>query len=640
MQLHLLLLASLLMHELVFAACGAVFIEGEPVTVVRPEVSEAGGGTWQVLNDRLSLATSGTWSATDTVIEVGTLPIGWYRIEFYDSAAQGAGFTTAAVLAPLKSAPPEDTPVALDIALSWVPEENVIAWETCAQLARYASVRMVRDRLRWRDIQPDPGPFLQTTKYDRTAAIQQEQGLQILQVFHQTPHWVWQQDADRGRIPADLRDTWRFCKDIADRFKGRVQAWQPWNEGNSNNFGGHTIDELCSHQKAAFLGFRAGNPDAVVSWGPLGGINSEGLCKGILDNGAPDYFDVYAMHSYDWAHDYPRLRQWAVKAASGKPLWVTECDRGISADPDSPHGDLTHEDETRKAEFIVQSITSSLAAGASRHFHFILPQYMEQNNKIQFGLLRHDLTPRMGYVALAAAGRFLAGAQYLGRFADAEQPDLYAFVFRAQPDGVTRDLMIAWAEAPVDWPERGKTRGELSLPDTLPVESVWDYLGRPISRDEINPLTGAPKFLILPEGASRELQLQPPVSVPSTPQSSPSPVVLQLRAPEVAIRGRVRDWAHEHDHMLPPGNHELTVNAYNFGEQEASGLIKITDLPPGWRCEPDSWEVSLEFMGRWEQPVRISVSEPGPPPDEGAWIRLEGDFGIAGNVALAFRAMP
>ena len=57
---------------------------------------------------------------------------------------------------------------------------------------------------------------------------------------------------------------------MAERFHGKVIAWEPWNEGNAGNFGGYTLDELCTIQKAAYLGFKAGDPALTVCWNPLG----------------------------------------------------------------------------------------------------------------------------------------------------------------------------------------------------------------------------------------------------------------------------------------------------------------------------------------------------------------------------------
>ena len=92
---------------------------------------------------------------------------------------------------------------------------------------------------------------------------------------------------------------------------------------------------------------------------------------------------------------------------------------------------------------MAQSYASSLHAGANRHFHFILGQYGEGN--IQFGLLRHDLTPRPSYVALAAVGRLLAGARCLGRYPIDGKPDVRVIAFRA--NRMERSA-ICWSHGP------------------------------------------------------------------------------------------------------------------------------------------------------------------------------------------------
>jgi len=617
---------------------GAVFLEGESVRVPRPDTLEI--AAWRALDDRLTEVATGAWAQDDEKVDLATLPVGWYRIEFLDASSTIIGFTTAAVLAPLAEMPPPDSPVAVDVAMSWVPERNPEVWDVCARLAKMAGVTMARDRLRWQEIQPErDAPLLSDTRYDQTANLQREHGLRLLQVFHDSPPWAWANDKGRGRIPTDLRDTYCFCRDIAAHFEGRVQAWQPWNEGNVRNFGGHTMDELCSHQKAAYLGFHADNPKATICWAPMAGVHTESHYNAIIANAALPYFDVFTFHSYDWCHSYPELRTWAIKAAQGKSIWVTECDRGITADPDSPVGDLTHEMERLKAEFITQSIVSSLATGVSRHFHFILPQYMEQNNTVQFGLLRHDNTPRMGYVTLATAGRFLAGAKYLGRAGDTAQPDVYVFAFRARPDGVARDVLVAWTEAPVDWPERGRAVADFALDADVQPVGVWDYMGRPLETALPRRLTSAPVFIVLPKGTAQALALQTLPPVAPAPVEPAAPVVLQLYAPDMPLREHSHNWSYKYDRTMNSGENEITIAAYHFGEGTATGVFKLAALPSGWHCEPDMWEATLEPMQRHDQTLRLHIPEGGISEDAGAWLHFEGDFGAAGKPRLAFRVM-
>ena len=65
-------------------------------------------------------------------------------------------------------------------------------------------------------------------------------------------------------FPEDLRDIYQFLRHTAARWKGRVQAFEPWNEADIDMFGGHTGAEMASLQKAAYLGLKAGNPDVIA----------------------------------------------------------------------------------------------------------------------------------------------------------------------------------------------------------------------------------------------------------------------------------------------------------------------------------------------------------------------------------------
>jgi len=68
-----------------------------------------------------------------------------------------------------------------------------------------------------------------------------------------------------GRFAPDLRPVYELGQALAERFRGRVQAWEPWNEANIAVFGGHTVDQMCAWQKAAWLGFKAGDPSVIVA---------------------------------------------------------------------------------------------------------------------------------------------------------------------------------------------------------------------------------------------------------------------------------------------------------------------------------------------------------------------------------------
>ena len=610
---------------------GNVFLADEDVIIRAPA-----GVTWRALDERSNVIVSGTLSTSEGSLtaSLGRPGIGWYRVEFLAENKSCVGWTAAAVLSRPLAPVPEDSPVCVDAALSWLSEDaNERAH--MARLATLAGVNWIRDRIHWRELQTGPDTFAPETKYDVTATMQARAGLNVLQVFHTLPKWVVDNAPEQDPRCPDLRHVYSFCKAMAARFSGNVSAWEPWNEGNAENFGGWTINELCSFQKAAFLGFKSGNPRVTVGWNPLGGINTPSLVRGILANDAWPYYDTYNIHSYDWPHSYEALWGPAREAACGRPIWVTECDRGIEADTDSTIGDLSAECDLRKAELIAQEYASSLCAGATRHFHFVMGHYME--GRTQFGLLRRDLTPRPGYVALAALGRFLAGATCLGRWNVAGEPNVCVIAFRGHPDGAERDIIVAWAEEPADWPQRGRAKVSWELPENIRVESAFDYLGRDLAGGAPKELRSAPVFLILPAGDTAKLVLsRPPAS--AYRNDFPSPIVFQMQWPEAHVVLHKEGWTDEHDYQAAPDSDtELHIYAYNFGTEAAKGSINVSQAPSGWGLTPDCASVEIGPMDRQRIVVRLRSGATPTPDSSGEWVRLCGDFREAGRPALAFR---
>ena len=111
---------------------------------------------------------------------------------------------------------------------------------------------------------------------------------------------------------------------------------------------------------------------------------------------------------------------------------------------------------------------------------------------------------------MAAIGRFLAGATCLGRWNLTGQPDAQVYAFRAEPDGKARDVLVAWAEKPGDWSQRGKTTVPWSLPRAVAVDRVYDYLGRLLESGVPERLQSTPVFVLLRSGDASELSLESP----------------------------------------------------------------------------------------------------------------------------------
>jgi glycerophosphoryl diester phosphodiesterase len=620
---------------------GNITLEGEPLRIRLPEGLSPEVARWRLLDDRGRELRAGgvtpeALSAPEP-IEVGEPGIGWYRLEFDTGDRTNVAWTSAAVLRRLAAPTPGDSPVCVDSATAWFAPNDVPQQRRLANLAALAGVNWVRDRLRWRDLQPQAGPLVAlTTTYDTAAEVQHAAGLKVLQVFHDTPPWARESPDEGGRFAPDLRHAFELGHALAARFKGRVAAWEPWNEANVATFGGHTVDQMCSWQKAAWLGFKAGDPGVTVGWNVTTTVPTPAQTEGVLANETWPYFDSYNIHTYEWAHSYADLWKPARAAVSGRPLWVTEADRGTPHLKQPPWFDQEPRLERLKAEWIAQSYANSLFAGARRHFHFVLGHYHEPNG-VQFGLLRLDLTPRPAYAALAAVGRCLAGARILGRWRPGN--DVTVVAFRAFPDGRERDVLVAWAEREVDWDGRGQTTGNWEPQRDLEVLGVVDYLGRPLPNALPEKLTSAPVFVMLPPGQAATLPLEPPPALAPPRDGAASPVVLQLSLPRSSLV-RVEDlpWSEGYACAVRPGEpFELPLHAYNFGTVPADLPLTVERLPADWTLDLPTGSGRVEPGGRQAMQATLRLGSAGATRD--AWVVLRADCGELGRPALAFRVI-
>ena len=617
---------------------GNIFLAGETVRVPVPETRSSTATQWRLLDDRRQVLRTAALSSVDRdSLELGTLDIGWYRLEFGTTNQPDQTWTSLAVLRRLSTPVPVDSPVAVDSAAAWFARDDAAQQKRLANLAALAGVSWVRDRLRWSEIQPEPGNLKPPpTTYDTSADAQRDAGLQVLQVFHDTPSWAREVPDAGGQFAPDLRHVYRLGRELAIRFRGRVEAWEPWNEGNVATFGAHTVDQMCSWQKAAWLGFKAGDPDVIVGWNPTAAAPTPAHTEGVLANEAWPYFDTYNIHSYDWPHSYVELWKPAREAAAGRPIWITEADRGTPHLKKPPWYNQDPHLEQLKAEWMAQSYANSLFAGARRHFHFILGNYQEPNG-VQFGLLRLDLTPRPAYVALAAVGRCLAGARVLGRWQPGSDVQVYAF--RSKPDGQERDVLVVWAEKEVDWDGRGITTADWKLPAQLEAQEVVDYLGRSRGAKFPSPLTSAPVFVFLRSGDAAKLPLESPPVLAPLRAGSASPVVIQMALPRSAIR-KVEDlpWSEGYAYQATPGEPlEFKLHVYNFATNNSTGRLQIIHQPKEWEVKLAAADFDLAPMERAELTGTLQISKDATERD--GWVALRADCGKLGQPVLAVRVV-
>jgi polysaccharide biosynthesis protein PslG len=301
------------------------------------------------------------------------------------------------------------------------------AWSNADRIAtldklQAAGVRWVRIDVGWYGIE-DTHKGARNAWYvgmvDFCVDQARSRGMQVLLTLWLTPGW-----ANGGRSekvpPTNPQDYADFARWAASHWRGRVAAWEIWNEPDQRTFWDGTIEQYAALVRAAYPGFKAGDPESlVVLAGPSS--NDDGLVRRWYELGVKGSFDVLATHPYQGIADAPPEhpddgnRWWLSHAPSvravmdeygdgAKPIWFTEM--GWSAHENWPGVPNWQRGVTQavQADYLVRSISY---VRRSLPFVGVMFWYKDRAKPGStdavhegYALLDADLGERPAYVAL------------------------------------------------------------------------------------------------------------------------------------------------------------------------------------------------------------------------------------------------
>ena len=542
-------------------------------------------------------------------IDLGQLPVGYYKI-VRGAAGVFTNRTYIGVLEPLRAPTPRRSPIGIDVGMAWFWPSSKDKMQEVANLCQLAGMNRVRDRLLWGELEPERGKFVPHTRYDVSAQVQSEADLKILQVAHVSAQWA---NPNAKRFPLDLRDIYNFYREMAKRWKNEIEAFEPWNEADIDIFGGHAGSEMASLQKAAYLGLKAGNPNVTACMNVFAFHRPETLAD-FQDNKAWPYFDTYNLHHYEPLENYPKVYADHRAVSGGKPLWVSEC--SVRAKwTNEEFKELSEKNLRLQSERLTKTYALALYEGAQAIFYFVLPHYSE--HVLQYGLLHPDLTPRPGFVALAAVGRLLADAKPRGRVKSNNEL-VQGYLFNAKPDGKESNVLVIWSEK--------ETSFDLSIAPEISI----NHLGQ---RQKVTGKTlklgSAPLYAILPRGI--RFDLIPPPAPTKLLTDKPGKLVLQALVSEQEI-------AHEKSaYKISEGETKsIPVFLYNFGAKTLRGKMK-TAAPKNWIVDFPK-EAEIAPGERKELTLKVIC------PENANWadnrIQIQGSFGSDKKPVLVMRFTP
>jgi hypothetical protein len=194
----------------------------------------------------------------------------------------------------------------------------------------------------------------------------------VLAVLNSTPSWAVTPGSPKySGHPASLDDYAEFVSTVAERYEGRISAYEVWNEQNSYKFWSPpdpvAYTELL---QAAYPAIKNVDPDATVVAGGLSAnitygnltVNPVDFLDQMYAAGAQGYFDAVAYHPYHykmkfstggWHPDSPINQvsdMYDIMVANGdgeKLIWSTEYGQPVSVSS-----------ESKQAEFLDDMLTT------------------------------------------------------------------------------------------------------------------------------------------------------------------------------------------------------------------------------------------------------------------------------------------
>ena len=284
-----------------------------------------------------------------------------------------------------------------------------------------AGVKTVRIDIGWRSLEPTRPRRVSAWHVrlaDRCVDLARAAGMEVLVTLLWTPAWAT--GGDSATPPSRAADFARFARWTARHFRGRVSAYEVWNEPDDARFWKGGVAQYVRLLRAAYPAIKAGDSNAQVVFAGTVHNNTRWI-SAAYRAGAKGAFDVMATHPYQGVGDEPpevvgdagswwllthvaAVHELMVRHGDGrKPIWFTEFGwsvhdneaetapwkRGVTAETQAAY--LVRAIALMRARFpyVARAFWYKDAAAAGEDAH-----------QAGYGLLRADLSPRPAYTAL------------------------------------------------------------------------------------------------------------------------------------------------------------------------------------------------------------------------------------------------
>lgn len=312
--------------------------------------------------------------------------------------------------------------------------------------AQRAGAGILRVDVGWGSLQEQgPGRWnaYHLHRLDAVVAKANERDVDLLLTLADSPCWAssaparlkagcrgrwWERDVQRY-LPRDPRLYADALAFLADRYGSKVRAWEMWNEPNQEFFshGPRKADRYAALVQAAYPRAKAAAPDATFVAGAVSEADT-GFVEAFYRAGAAGSFDALSLHPYSqdvspldprlrgnrrlsFATGVPAVRDVMLRHGDDGPLWLTEF--GWSTNRVRGAGPWRDGvDERVQATYIRQALAkvTDWSYVPVIVYYNLVDRSADRTSAVDnYGLVRHDGSPKPGFAAFRDAARALQG---------------------------------------------------------------------------------------------------------------------------------------------------------------------------------------------------------------------------------------
>lgn len=201
----------------------------------------------------------------------------------------------------------------------------------------FGTLRLWDTGTNWERLEPRRGEW-KFEELDLIVAQAQLRGVKVLLTLGQTPSWAaLDPESDSPYAPGasspprDISDWKNYVRTVGERYKGRIQYWEIWNEIDVKHFYNGSFKRLAELERVAVEVLKDID-EANIILTPSVQSGAFKVLERYLDSGGGRFADVVSYHFYVPKDDPEEIPSYVMKVRSilekyrlgSKPIWNTE----------------------------------------------------------------------------------------------------------------------------------------------------------------------------------------------------------------------------------------------------------------------------------------------------------------------------